>query len=167
MKCRPRQVYRFLFVGLFLLCGASFAELPSFTQEKLSGGSVTDGLDVSEIRQGRHPDFDRLVLDVTWWEGAGSEAGQPAESAGHFHIEPVTVGKEYVIELGGFRAFGAALPEFSDASRILSLVRQKGEAYEDDSTISLLFQIRPGFCYRAFSLDSPARIVIDVADCPR
>ena len=68
---------------------------------------------------------------------------------------------------GGSVTGGAALPEFSDASRVVSLVRRKGEAYEDDSTISLLMQIRPGLCYRGFSLDSPARIVIDVADCPR
>lgn len=161
---------RYLYPVLLLLglsvCGQSAAGAPIPTQGEASGGSISDGLDVGEIRLGRHSGFERLVFDVTYWEGAGKAAGQAASSPGHFRIQPLVAGQEYVIELGGFRALSAHLPRFAKDSRILSLSRRKGEAFEDDSTLSLRLAIRPGLCYRAFTLDNPARIVVDVADCP-
>lgn len=165
MKYPPVYGRAFLYLGFFMLCGALFAEVPPFTQGKTRGGSVSDGLDVGNIRRGRHVSFDRLVFDVAWWEGAGGDARLPAASSGHFQVEPVKVGQEYAIELGGFRAFSASLPVFSGTGRVMYLTRRKGEAYEDDSTIALLIGIRPGLCYRAFALTDPARIVIDVGEC--
>ena len=157
-----------LFFFLILAQSAeSVAEngLPPFTQADLSGGGITDGLDVGSIRLGSHKGFDRLVFDVTYWEGAVMDAGKPASLAGHFRFSPEVKGLEYSLELGGFRAFSASIPHFSPISRIASLVRRKGEAYEDDSTISLLITFQREQCYRAFNLEQPARLVIDVADC--
>lgn len=156
-----------LFLGL-IVCGASaVAGDRSFTQGVSKGGTVSDGLDVGKIRLGRHKDFERLVLDVTQWEGAAEEAGLPASSPGHFIIGPLPETPDaYAIELGGFRALSAPLPVFPSDSRVVSLARRKGEAFEDDSTIALLIRVQAGGCYRAFTLDRPARIVIDVADCP-
>ena len=139
--------------------------LPSFTQADSRGGGITDGLDVGSIRLGSHSGFDRLVIDVTYWEGAVMDVGKPASMAGHFTLSPEIKGIEYSLQLGGFRAFSASIPDFSSGSRIASLIRRKGEAYEDDSTISLLITFKREQCYRAFSLEQPARIVIDVADC--
>lgn len=160
----------YLYPALLLLglsvCGPSPAGVPIPTQGEARGGSISDGLDVGEIRQGRHSGFERLVFDVTYWEGAGKAAGQTASSPGHFRIQPLVAGQDYIIELGGFRALSASLPRFAETSRIVSLSRRKGEAFEDDSTLSLRLEIRPGLCYRAFTLQNPARIVVDVADCP-
>ena len=157
-----------LFILLLLTQSAgSFAGngLPPFTQADSSGGGITDGLDVGAIRLGSHRGFDRLVIDVTYWEGALMDAGKPASAVGHFSLSAEVKGVEYSLELGGFRAFSASFPIFSDDSRIASLVRRKGEDYEDDSTLSLLITFKREQCYRAFSLEQPARIVIDVADC--
>ena len=143
----------------------SVADVPAFTQGAMRGGAISDGLDVGTIRSGGHVHFDRLVLDVTDWEGAGETAGQAAASSGHFSVTPVVAGLEYAIDLSGFRAFSATIPAFSDKGRVASLARRRGEAYEDDSTIALLIRFRTALCYRVFTLAQPARIVIDVGDC--
>jgi hypothetical protein len=163
---RLRSKLVLVFFASFMVCRSSLADASPFTQRMMSGGTISDGLDVGTIRQGRHPTFDRLVFDVTNWEGAGAEAGKPAASPGHISISPLVARLEYAIELGGFRAFSAPMPAFSDNSRIASLKRRKGEAYEDDSTVALLIKFQTEFCYRVITLDDPARIVIDVGYCP-
>jgi hypothetical protein len=156
-----------LFVlGLIFSSLPTWAGMPMFTQQQMSGGSITDGLDISSIRIGTHPGFERLVFDIVHWEGNVEQAGQAATLPGHFHIEPVAAGREYAIQLGGFRAFSTATPVFHSSSRIASLERRKGERYEDDSSIALLIRLKAELCYRAFALDTPARFVIDIGECP-
>lgn len=130
------------------------------------GGSIADGLDVASIRYGAHDGYERLVFDITQWEGAGpGAAGKPAASSGYFHIMPGPSRRQMIIELGGFRAFSAAMPSFGLSWRINSLQRLRGEAYEDDSTVALALSVSSGSCYRAFALQNPARIVIDIRAC--
>ncbi len=151
---------------LLLACSeACFADTPPFTQAEMSGGEIADGLDVGSIRLGSHSTYDRLVFDVTYWEGAAEELGEYAEKPGHFSMKPLLMGVEYSLELGGFRAFSAPMPKFSADSRLSSISRRRGEAFEDDSTISLLIRFQSKQCYRVFTLVNPARIVLDVGEC--
>jgi hypothetical protein len=122
------------------------------TKTTFSGGKVQDGLEVKEIRQGRHEGYIRLVFDV-------HSEGQSADSVGpynvKYHIEKNTI----EVVLNGYRKFSAPLPRFSSSSIVKELYFG---TYLDDSGFKFNINLRHKSKIRVFDLKQPARLVIDI-----
>lgn len=128
----------------------------------LSGGTVSDGLDISQIRIGEHAGYTRIVFDVQYWEGYGApKAGTSSGTVGHYQF---TLDQNHMIEVefSGFRSGSAKDVSASEPSRVLSIKRLKGEAYADDSSIFYKIDLRSPAKLKVFHLLNPARIVLDI-----
>jgi len=123
-------IFRILLV-LSLTVGVSEAK----PVQVLSGGSISDGLNLSSIRIGEHTGYTRIVFDVQYWEGYGSpKAGTPSDNVGHYKF---TLEQNHTIEIefSGFRSSSAKDVTVSGHSRVHSIKMLKGEAYGDDSAV--------------------------------
>ncbi len=128
----------------------------------LSGGEVSDGLDLSHIRIGEHIGYTRIVFDVQYWEGYGTpKAGTSSDKVGYYTF---TLKQNHSIEavFSGFRSSSAKDVTISGESRVLLIKRLRGEAYGDDSAVFYEILLRGDSRLRVFHLDDPARIILDV-----
>lgn len=153
-----KSVFRILFV-LGLTIGV--AECKPI--QVLSGGSVSDGLDLAHIRIGEHNEYTRIVFEVKYWKGYGaSKAGRSSDTVGHYKF---TLDQDHTIEavFSGFRSGSANETAISGESRVQSVKRLKGEAYGDDSTVFYQIRLRHASRLKVFHLYDPARIVLDIS----
>lgn len=128
----------------------------------ISGGTVSDGLDLSKIRIGEHSEYTRIVFDVTYWEGYGTpKAGSSSDNVGHYRF---TLHQNHSIEIefSGFRSSSAKNTRVSDQSIVKSIKMLRGEAYGDDSSIFYQIRLRYPVKLKVFHLYKPARIVLDI-----
>jgi len=128
----------------------------------ISGGGISDGLDLSNIRIGEHTGYTRIVFDVTYWEGYGSpKAGKSADNVGHYKF---TLDENHSIEIefSGFRSSSAKETSVSAQSTVESIKMLRGEAYGDDSSIFYQILLRHPSKLKVFHLYNPARIVLDI-----
>lgn len=128
----------------------------------ISGGSVSDGLDLSNIRIGEHTEYTRIVFDVTYWEGYGApKAGSSSDNVGHYRF---TLDQNHSIEIefSGFRSSSATHTSVADQSIVQSINMLRGEAYGDDSSIFYEIRLRHPSRLKVFHLYNPARIVLDI-----
>jgi len=128
----------------------------------LIGGTISDGLDLSQIRIGEHTGYTRIVFDVQYWEGYGApKAGTSSAKVGHYTF---TLDQNYTIEVefSGFRSSSAKDVTLSGHSRVQSIKMLKGEAYGDDSSVFYRIGLRGPARLKVFHLYSPARIVLDI-----
>ncbi|MEA3434162.1 MAG: hypothetical protein U9R13_06230, partial [Campylobacterota bacterium] len=127
----------------------------------LSGGTISDGLDLSSIRIGEHADYTRIVFDVQYWEGYGApKAGTPSDNVGHYTF---TLEQNHTIEVefSGFRSSSAKDVTVSEHSRVQSIKMLRGEAYGDDSSVFYKIRLRYPARLKVFHLYNPARVVLD------
>ena len=132
------------------------------TIQVLSGGTVSDGLDLSQIRIGEHRGYTRIVFEVQYWKGYGApKAGTSSDTVGHYKF---TLDQNHRIEaeFSGFRSSSAQEVSVSEHSRVQSIKILKGEAYGDDSTVFYRILLRGSARLKAFSLYDPTRIVLDI-----
>jgi len=132
----------------------------------LSGGTISDGLDLSHIRIGEHTGYTRIVFDVQYWEGYGSpKAGTSSDNVGHYTF---TLDQNHTIEIefSGFRSSSAKDVTVSRHSRVQSIKMLKGEAYGDDSAVFYRIRLRDPAKLKVFHLYNPARIVLDISTLP-
>ena len=128
----------------------------------LSGGSISDGLDLSNIRIGEHAGYTRIVFDVTYWEGYGvPRAGRVADNVGHYRFT-LSQNHNIEIEFSGFRNSSAKYTNISAQSIVQSIKILRGEAYGDDSSIFYQIRLRHPAKLKVFHLLNPARIVLDI-----
>ena len=128
----------------------------------ISGGSISDGLDLSNIRIGEHTGYTRIVFDVTYWEGYGApKAGKSSDNVGHYKF---TLHENHSIEIefSGFRSSSAKEISVSTQSTVESIKMLRGEAYGDDSSIFYQIRLRHPAKLKVFHLYNPARIVLDI-----
>jgi len=133
----------------------------------LSGGSISDGLDLSSIRIGEHTGYTRIVFDVQYWEGYGApKAGTPSDNVGHYKF---TLDQNHTIEIefSGFRSSSAKDVAISEHSRVQSIKMLRGEAYGDDSSVFYRIRLRGPAKLKVFHLYNPARIVLDIGALPQ
>ena len=145
---------------------AGVSEHPIITMRRTAshGGERADGLDVTEIRVAQHEAYDRFVFNAVNWEGLeADEVGKPAASMGAYDVE--FQGNRLVLTLNGYRAFSAEIPTITSVQWVKNITRLMGEEYADDSGVSLLFTLKDNSCYKAFTLQQPARIVLDIGAC--
>ena len=132
----------------------------------LSGGTISDGLDLSSIRIGEHAGYTRIVFDVKYWEGYGTpKAGTPSDNVGHYKF---TLDQNFTIEIefSGFRSSSAKDVAISGHSMVQSIKMLRGEAYGDDSSVFYRIRLRDPARLKVFHLYNPARIVLDISALP-
>ena len=132
----------------------------------LSGGTISDGLDLSHIRIGEHTGYTRIVFDVQYWEGYGApKAGTPSDNVGYYKF---TLDHNHTIEIefSGFRSSSAKDITVSGHSRVQSIKMLKGEAYGDDSAVFYKIRLYGPSKLKVFHLYNPARIVLDINTLP-
>ncbi len=128
----------------------------------LSGGTISDGLDLSHIRIGEHTGYTRIVFDVHYWEGYGApKAGTPSDNVGHYMFT-LEQNHSIEVEFSGFRSSSAKDVTVSGRSRVQSIKMLKGEAYGDDSSVFYKIRLHTPAKLKVFHLYDPARIVLDI-----
>jgi hypothetical protein len=117
-----------------------------------SSGAISDGLDVKQIREGRHDGYMRLVFDVY-------DSAKPAREVGRYDAKYSDSKKDIVVVLQGYRKFSAPLPSFPSHSVIEQI---HFDQYPDDSGFKFHIKLRENAKVRIFDLKNPARIVFDI-----
>jgi len=137
----------------------------TFTNQPFAGGSITDGLDINKIEYQHHQRFDRFIFSISHWQGAGENlAGKPANNLGH-HELIIANKNELQLFLSGYRGLSASFPHQEDkAATVIS--RLRGEEYEDDSTVAILFSSQhTQNCHRITEDKQQSVLIVDVKQC--
>lgn len=126
-----------------------YKEVASEPQE-FEGGHLSDGLNITKIRQSKHGNMLRLVFD-----SEGENNGRVGSYSFVYYPE------KYLITaiVGGYRSFSAQLPSFSNDSIIEKIYMDE---YLDDSGYKFHIKLREDVKVKVFDLQNPARIVVDV-----
>jgi hypothetical protein len=120
--------------------------------DSFSSGIITDGLDVREIREGKHKDYIRLVFDVY-------NDAKAAKDVGRYDAKYHKSKKDISVILHGYRKFSASLPSFPSSSVIEQI---HFDQYPDDSGFKFHIKLRKNATVKIFDLKNPARIVFDI-----
>ncbi len=148
--------YSKVLVVLFLLLSSSFG-----VSQILKGGSISDGLDISAIKLGEHEKFTRIVFFVNNWEGH-EQPNTPANTSGSYEFKLSKDSLSIQAELLGFRSATTTNPETNSSADIQSIEQLKGEEYGDDSSIFYQIKLSTPSKIKAFTLENPSRIVLDI-----
>ena len=122
----------------------------SMEPQVFEGGYLSDGLDISNIRQSQHGNMLRLVFD-----SKGDSNGKVGSYSFVYYPD------KYLITtvLGGYRNFSATLPKFSEDSMVEKIYMDE---YLDDSGYKFHIKLREDVKVKVFNLENPARIVLDI-----
>lgn len=123
----------------------------------ITGGEITDGRDLRNIRWGRHPEFERIVLDI--YQGAYEEKGPAVSVPCYFQINYEYYPFRFTGTLMGIRARNAEFKEFPQSDLIQGIY---SIPYLDDSGIKFAIALEQPVEYEIFELHDPGRIVIDM-----
>jgi hypothetical protein len=143
---------------LLLFLSSSFG-----ASQLLKGGTVSDGLDVSAIKLGSHEKFTRIVFFVNYWEGH-EQANTPAKSTGSYEFKLSDDSLSIEAQLLGFRSATASDIENNKSTNIKSIKQLKGEEYGDDSSVFYKIELSRPSSIKAFTLQDPSRIVLDIGE---
>jgi len=113
---------------------------------------VYDGLDVRNIREGKHDDYVRLVFDIY-------DSNTQADNVGHYSAKYYENKDDIVVTLKGYNKFTAALPSFSVSSPIEQIYFER---YSEKSSYRFHVKLRGHSKVRIFALEKPARLVFDI-----
>lgn len=130
----------------------------------ISGGEISDGLDVKNIRWADRDNFERLVFDIYKWGGPTNPEGiVPNDYPGTFNFEFKSE-KEVVVSFEGYRAFTARFPKLLKSKLVseISIVRDEKNAGDSEFKIKIYF--KQPVKIEVFELYSPARIVVDIIE---
>jgi hypothetical protein len=127
---------------------------------EVSGGVVTDGKVLNNIRIGKHPDFERIVFDIYEYIGdIGASNLKVSDTACYYNIKYNKSNNNMTIVLSGVR--------FSNVPKVTNINSPninyiKEIIYEDDSAFCYEISFKQSLLYKAYVLENPARIVIDI-----
>lgn len=156
-----RQCKLYLYCIVFVF---SLSMLEAKPVQVLSGGSISDGLDLSGVRIGKHEGYTRIVFDVQYWEGYGvPKAGTSSDTVGHYTF---SIDENYSIqaEFSGFRSSSTRKIIKLEESIIKTIEVLQGEEYGDDSSVFYRILLRRSARLKVFHLYNPARIVLDIEE---
>ena len=125
----------------------------SDTFERQQDVSSRAGLDVHNIRVGKHDDYTRLVMDV--YEGF-----HKAPSVGSYSAKYNANRDEIVVTLNGYSKFSASLPSFPSNSIIKQIVFSDHKKNENSYRFTI--KLRQEAKVRIFDLKKPARLAFDI-----
>ena len=144
-----------------LTAGKEKKDIYNFTYGSIQGGEMADGLDVKNVRWGKHDGFERLVFDIYKWGGPTKPEGIfPNDYPGSFELK---FQNELILCLrfDGYRAFSANPPDLYSSKLIEQTELEIGEYPADVSDYNFLIKLKKPVKLEVFELDSPARIVVD------
>jgi len=130
-----------------------------YSSQQFSGGTMSDGLNVKNIRKGSHRNYERLVFDVATWSAYGSMEEKRVDSVGSYSASYNPAKKLISVVIHGYRSFTAPLPSFSRESMIEKIYFEK---YQDDSGYKFHIKLKKSTEVKVFDLKSPARMVFDI-----
>lgn len=123
----------------------------------ITGGEITDGRDLRDIRWGKHDQFERLVLDI--YEGSYLDKGPAVPYPCHFEISYEYYPFRFTVLLQGIRARNAQYGRIEGSALIKEVYMLP---YLDDSGIMFGIALNGPVEYEIFELHNPARIIIDL-----
>ncbi len=132
--------------------------------QTIKGGTITDGLDLANVKIAKHIDYTRVVFYVNFWEGH-SKPNTPADTTGSYKFVLDENNKSIKIELSGFRSstIKNIKKDIKIVDSIKSIEELKGEEYADDSSIFYNIVLKDKSSkIKAFTLENPSRIVLDI-----
>lgn len=124
---------------------------------RVKGGSMKDGLHLSGPRLGVHGSYERLVFDLS--VSQDFERGPSVAAVGAFLVEMETHPYRLVLTFSGVRSADVDRASLSESSAVRDLYRIP---YLDDSTVVYALTLTQPVEYRAFELESPGRVVLDL-----
>ncbi len=125
----------------------------SDTFERQEVRRYSSGLDIHNIRVGKHDDYIRIVMDV--YKGS-----KKAPSVGSYSAKYYADKDEIVVTLNGYNKFSASLPSFPANSVVKQIVFGNHKKNEDSYRFSI--KLRQEAKVRIFDLKKPARLVFDI-----
>jgi len=138
----------------------------SLASTVVRGGSIGDGLDLSNIRVGEHTRYTRMVFHVNYSEGYGVElANTPANITGNYIFELDDTNLSIEATFSGFRSSSFELKDIN-STRVESMTPLLGEEYADDSSLIYKIKLYKPSKIKAFILYKPSRIILDIFDAP-
>ncbi len=124
----------------------------------VSGGNITDGLNIGEIRVSEGTERTRIVFD------SYSATDVKASVSGHYTFKYLPEQNRITLVVNGYRQFSALgnskLRTFSENSIIKKIYLTKRL---DDSSFQCNIDLRQSANVNAFDIKEPGRIVIDVS----
>jgi len=128
--------------------------------QTIKGGTISDGLDLANIKMAKHQDYTRVVFYTNFWEGH-NKANTPADTAGSYEFVLSDDKKNIDVELSGYRS--SSVKNITTIDSIKSIKELRGEEYGDDSSIFYRIKLpNKASNIKAFTLENPARVVLDI-----
>lgn len=125
----------------------------------VEGGESADGCDLRNIRWGKQPGFERVVLDID--QGAYQEKGLPVQVPCYFKIKYEFYPYRFTVLLSGIRARNAKYQQFTGSGLIQGTYLIP---YLDDAGIMFAVALKKPVEYEIFEMHNPGRIVIDLRE---
>ena len=132
---------------------AKFAE----RNKNISSGTITDGLNMKEVRVSQSPERTRIVFD------SYSATNTKASVSGHYTFKYDAKKHRITLIVNGYRNFtalGANKTRTFSANSMIEKIYLV--PYKDDSGFQCNIDLRKGATVNAFDLKAPGRIVIDI-----
>ena len=122
-----------------------------------SGGVITDGLDMGDIRVSHSPEKTRIVFD------SYQNVGTKADVSGHYSFTYLPSKQRIELIVSGYRKFSALGSErirtFSKSSIVQKIYLDE---YLDDSGFKCIIDLRANAKVNIFDIKKPGRIVVDI-----
>jgi hypothetical protein len=128
-------------------------------EEKFSGGTISDGLDIGTIRVSYKRNSVRLVFDSYQWNQTSEYLGEKVDKAGSYNFNYDPDKLLITATVNGYSGFSAKLPKFSANSIVEKIYLDE---YLDDSGYKFYIKLRYDSNVKVFDLNNPGRIVIDI-----
>ncbi len=139
----------------------------SFSTTILSGGSITDGLDLAKLKVGEHIGYSRMVFYINYGEGYGREkADKPSDSTGNYIFKLADNNTSIEAIFSGFRSASFTIEDINNSKRVKSMILLKDKKYDDDSGFTYEIKLNKQVEIKAFTLPNPSRIILDIFDTP-
>lgn len=166
---RPTFVFVLTAMSLLYLSGCHEQEIGAPDAKApirhFQGGAKASDLDLGRIRFGKEGKMERLVFDSFKHT---LSSGIKAKQSGSYRITHAPSTHRLVGKLSGYRAFSALASKRSLSfknSRFIKKITLLAHPDPESYTFEILF--RQAVSVNVFSLQNPARIVIDIKEAPK
>ncbi len=148
---------------LFMKTGASTDGLMSGGFKSygyFSGGSGGKDLNVKSVRWHTHNGYERLVFDISKWDGVlGEHPYKSTNETGIYEIGTELKNAKYIDgELSGYHSFTGNMPYFKKSK----LLKDMQVFPNGDDSYLFRIGLKNKAAYKVFTLKNPARIIIDI-----
>ena len=124
------------------------------------GGVMSEGLNIKNIRKGRHHDYLRLVFDVSKVLAyTDSMEEGDVDEVGYYNATYHPEERLLTVVINGYKSFTAPFPTFSKSEIVKKIYLVE---YPHDRGYKFNIELREGAEVKVFDLKKPARMVFDI-----